>query len=134
MAIQGTLKTMSLTDLLQFLAAGRKSGTLQFDLGKITKQVYFQKGLIVGSKSNDPREYLGQVLLHYGKVDESQLQTAREAQRTSGAKLGEVLVQQGFLTESEVLGVLKTRTLDAIYDLFVWTEGQFEFYDDETNT
>jgi len=131
MAIQGTLKTMSLTDLLQFLEAGRKSGTLQFDLGKITKQVYFQKGLIVGSKSNDPREYLGQVLLHYGKVDESQLQTAREAQRTSGAKLGEVLVQQGFLTESEVLGVLKTRTLDAIYDLFVWTEGQFEFYDDE---
>jgi len=131
MAIQGTLKTMSLTDLLQFLAAGRKSGTLQFDLGKITKQVYFQKGLIVGSKSNDPREYLGQVLLHYGKVDESQLQTAREAQRTSGAKLGEVLVQQGFLTEGEVLAVLKTRTLDAIYDLFVWTEGQFEFYDDE---
>jgi len=132
MAIQGTLKTMSLTDLLQFLEAGRKSGILQFDLGKITKQVYFQKGLIVGSKSNDPREYLGQVLLHYGKVDESQLQTAREAQRMSGAKLGEVLVQQGFLTESEVLGILKTRTLDAIYDLFVWTEGQFEFYDDET--
>jgi len=132
MAIQGTLKTMSLTDLLQFLEAGRKSGILQFDLGKITKQVYFQKGLIVGSKSNDPREYLGQVLLHYGKVDESQLQTAREAQRMSGARLGEVLVQQGFLTESEVLGILKTRTLDAIYDLFVWTEGQFEFYDDET--
>jgi hypothetical protein len=132
MAIQGTLKTMSLTDLLQFLAAGRKTGTLQFDLGKITKQVYFQNGLIVGSKSNDPREYLGQVLLHYGMVDETQLQIAREAQRTSGAKLGEALVENGFLTESEVLYVLKTRTLDAIYDLFVWTEGQFEFFDDES--
>lgn len=122
---------MSLTDLLQFLAAGRKTGTLKFDLGKITKQVYFQNGVIVGSKSNDPREYLGQILLHYGKLDESQLQAAREVQRTSGAKLGEVLVEQGFLTESDVLDILKTRTLDAIYDLFVWTEGQFEFYDDE---
>jgi len=122
---------MSLTDLLQFLAAGRKSGTLKFDRGKITKQVYFKNGLIVGSKSNDPREYLGQVLLHYGKVDEAQLKTAREAQRTSGAKLGEVLVAQGFLTEEEVLAILKTRTLDAIYDLFVWNEGEFEFYDDE---
>src|ERR687891_1928751 len=131
MAIQGTLKTMSLPDLLQFLATGRKSGTLKFDQGKITKQVYFRNGLIVGSKSNDPREYLGQVLLHYGKVDENQLKAAREVQRTSGAKLGEVLVQQGFLTEEEVLGILKTRTLDAIYDLFVWTEGEFEFYDDE---
>src|SRR5204863_2634233 len=31
----------------------------------------------------------------------------------------------------EVLDILKTRTLDAIYDLFVWTDGDFEFYDDE---
>ena len=122
---------MSLTDLLQFLAAGRKSGTLRFDRGDVSKQVYFRNGLIVGSKSNDPREYLGQVLLHYGKVDDSQLQAAREIQRTSGGKLGEVLVQQGFLTEDEVLDILKTRTLDAIYDLFVWNEGEFEFYDDE---
>jgi hypothetical protein len=131
MAIQGTLKTMSLTDLLQFLAAGRKSGTLKFDCGKVTKQVYFKNGLIVGSKSNDPREYLGQVLLHYGKVDDSQLKAAREVQRTSGAKLGEVLVAQGFLTEDEVLDILKTRTLDAIYDLFMWDEGDFEFYDED---
>jgi Domain of unknown function (DUF4388) len=131
MAIQGTLKTMSLTDLLQFLAAGRKSGTLKFDRGKVTKQVYFKGGMIVGSKSNDPREYLGQVLLHYGKVDDAQLKAARELQRTSGAKLGEVLVQQGFLTEAEVLDILKTRTLDAIYDLFMWEEGDFEFYDED---
>ena len=131
MAIQGTLKTMNLTDLLQFLAAGRKSGTLKFDRGKITKQVYFKNGMIVGSKSNDPREYLGQVLLHYGKVDDNQLKTARELQRSSGAKLGEVLVEQGFLTEAEVLEILKTRTLDAIYDLFMWDEGDFEFYDED---
>src|SRR5215207_10059216 len=131
MAIKGTSKTMILTDLLQFLAAGRKSGTLKFDQGRITKQVYFKNGKIVGSKSNDPREYLGQVLLHYGKVDEIQLKVAREMQRTTGAKLGEVLVEQGFLTEGDVLEILKTRTLDAIYDLFVWTDGDFEFYDDE---
>jgi len=131
MAIQGTLKTMSLVDLLQFLAAGRKSGTLKFDHVKITKQIYFKNGMIVGSKSNDPREYLGQVLLHYGKVDEVQLKVARELQRTSGAKLGEVLVEQGFLSEDDVLSTLKTRTLDAIYDLFVWTDGDFEFYDED---
>src|SRR5215216_4987570 len=131
MAIQGTLETMHMTDLLQFLAEGRKSGTLKFDHGKITKQVYFKNGVIVGSKSNDPREYLGQVLLHYGKVDDSQLKAAREVQRTSGAKLGEVLVQQGFLTEEDVLEILKIRTLDTIYDLFSWLEGEFEFYDDE---
>lgn len=121
---------MSLTDLLQFLGAGRKTGTLKFDRGKVTKQVYFKNGLIVGSRSNDPKEYLGQVLLHYGKLNESQLQQARETQRASGAKLGEAIVQLGFLSEGDILDILKTRTLDAIYDLFVWTDGLFEFYDD----
>ncbi len=131
MSIKGTLETMSLSDLLQFLGSGRKSGTLKFDRGKISKQVYFQNGLIVGSRSNDPREYLGQVLLHYAKVDEAQLQLAREAQRRSGVRLGEALIQLGILTEKDVLEVLRIRTLDAIFDLFVWNAGQFEFYDEE---
>jgi hypothetical protein len=132
MSIHGTLETMSLTDLLQFLAASRKTGKLKFDRDKITKEVFFEKGLIVGSYSNDPKEYLGQVLLHYGKVSEAQLQAAREAQRSSGAKLGEVLVAQGFLSEQDVLDILKIRTLDAIYDLFLWDKGQFEFFDNQS--
>ncbi len=132
MSIHGTLETMSLTDLLQFLAASRKTGKLKFDRDKITKEVFFEKGLIVGSYSNDPKEYLGQVLLHYGKVSEAQLQAAREAQRSSGAKLGEVLVAQGFLSEQDVMDILKIRTLDAIYDLFLWDKGQFEFFDSQS--
>jgi len=131
MSIHGTLETMSLTDLLQFLGAGRKDGMLKFDGGKITKQVYFQNGLIVGSRSNDPREYLAQVLLHYGKVNEDQLQSAHELQKKSGLTLGAALVQQGFLTQTDVEDILKIRTLEAIYDLFFWKEGSFEFYDEE---
>src|SRR5262245_44306486 len=131
MSIKGTLETMSLSDLLQFLGSGRKTGTLKFDRGKISKQVYFQNGLIVGSRSNDPREYLGQVLLHYAKVDEAQLQLAREAQRRSGVRLGEALIQLGIVTEKDVQEILRIRTLDAIFDLFVWNDGQFEFFDDD---
>src|SRR6266700_4153209 len=87
MGIRGTLNTMSVSDLLQFLAAGHKTGTLKIGRGSITKQIYLEDGVIVGSNSNDPREYLGQVLLHYGKIDESQLQAAMEIQRHSGGKV-----------------------------------------------
>src|SRR6185436_6442579 len=58
-------------------------------------------------------------------------QIGREVQRQSGGKLGEVLVEQGFLKEAEVLAILKTRTLEMIYDLFLWEDGQFQFYDEE---
>lgn len=132
MAIHGTLTTMSVPDLLQFVAQGRKTGTLKFERSKVSKKIYFEKGLIVGSDTNDPKEYLGQVLIHYGKLDEQRLQVAMEAQRETGGRLGEILVAKGFLQSADVLEILRIRTLDIIYDLFLWGEADFEFYDDET--
>ncbi len=131
MGIRGTLKTMSVSDLLQFLAAGRKTGTLKIGRGSIVKQIYLEGGLIVGSHSNDPREFLGQMLLHYGKIEETQLQNAMEIQRQSGGKLGVILASRGFVSQQDVAEVLRTRTLEIIYDLFIWEQADFEFFDSE---
>jgi hypothetical protein len=128
MGIIGNLTTMSVSDLLQFLAAGRKTGLLQFSLGKVAKGIYFEDGYIVGSTTNDPTEYLGQVLIHYGKINEAQLQAAMEIQRRDGGpRLGQILVKQGVLRDDEVIEILKIRTLEIIYDLFLWKQAHFEF-------
>ena len=120
---------MNVSDLLQFLGAGRKTGTLKFSRGSIVKEIFLEDGLIVGSSSNDPREYLGQMLLHYGKIEELHLQAAMEVQRESGGKLGEILSLRGLVRPGDVIEVLRTRTLEIIYDLFIWDEAQFEFFD-----
>jgi hypothetical protein len=147
MALHGSLQTMSVPDLLQFLAVGRKTGLLNFTHGKVVKGIYFEEGVIVGSSTNDPREYFGQMLIHYGKITEEQLQAAMEAQRTDAQipegnraqkssvnhqeperrRLGQVLVDSGVLTNAEVVEVLEIRTVDIIYDLFIWKTGTFEF-------
>jgi hypothetical protein len=150
MALQGSLQTMSVPDLLQFLAVGRKTGLLKFSHGKVAKGIYFESGVIVGSSTNDPREYLGQVLIHYGQITEEQLQAAMEVQRHEGQslkshvpgdsgekedvtppvvkkRLGQVLIDSGIVSEAEVIEVLEIRTLDIIYDLFIWKVGTFEF-------
>lgn len=128
MGIIGNLTTMSVSDLLQFLAVGRKTGLLQFSHGKVAKGIYFEDGYIVGSTTNDPTEYLGQVLIHYGKINEAQLQGAMEIQRRDGGpRLGQILVKQGVLRDDEVVEILKIRTLEIIYDLFLWKEAHFEF-------
>jgi hypothetical protein len=128
MAINGSLSTMSVSDLLQFLAIGKKTGLLKMSRAKVAKGIYFENGVIVGSSTNDPSEYLGQILLHYGQISEAQLQAAMEVQRNSaGDRLGQILIQQGVLSEDEVKKVLEVRTLEIIYDLFIWKEGHFEF-------
>lgn len=131
MSIRGTLKTMSVADLLQFLAQGRKTGTLKIGRGSIVKQIFLEDGLIVGSSSNDPKERLGQVLLHYGKIEEFDLRVGLEIQRRSGGKLGTILSSRGLVSQDDVMEVLRTRTLEIIYDLFIWEEADFEFLDNE---
>ena len=131
MGISGNLSTMHVSDLLQFMATGRKTGMLKFDRGKIVKQIYFEEGLIIGSHTNDPKEYLGQLLIHYGKLDESQLRAAMQIQRDSGGRLGEILIATKVLPEAEVAEILRIRTLDIIYDLFLWEEAHFELHDNE---
>lgn len=122
---------MSISDLLQFLAVGRKTGTLKIARGTIVKEIYLEGGLIVGSKSNDPKELLGQVLLHYGKIKEDQLLEGMEIQRQSGGKLGIILAERGFVSADDVMDALRTRTLEIIYDLFLWEEAEFEFFDSQ---
>ena len=131
MSIRGTLKTMSVADLLQFLAAGRKTGTLKLGRGTIIKQIFLEDGLIVGSSSNDPKERLGQVLLHYGKIEEFDLRVGLEIQRRSGGMLGTILSSRGLVSQADIMEVLRTRTLEIIYDLFIWEEADFEFLDNE---
>lgn len=131
MGISGKLSTMNVSDLLQFLAAGKKTGMVRFDRAKTVKQIYFENGLIVGSTTNDPNEYLGQLLIHYGKLDEFRLKAAMQVQRESGGRLGEILIATGVLPAADVIEILRIRTLDIIYDLFIWEEANFEFHDHE---
>jgi hypothetical protein len=131
MSIRGTLKTMSVADLLQFLAAGRKTGTLKIGRGGIVKQIYLEEGLIVGSSSNDPKERVGQVLLHYGKITEEHLRMGMEIHRQFGGRLGTILSSRGFVSPEDIIEVLRTRTLEIIYDLFIWEQADFEYVDNE---
>jgi hypothetical protein len=65
-------------------------------------------------------------------LNEGQLQAAMGVQRNRGrGRLGTILVEMGVLSEEEIADILKIRTLDIIYDLFIWKEAHFEFIVEE---
>ena len=118
---------MPLPDLLQWLAISQKTGILLLQRREIIKEIYFRLGKIVASASNDPREYFGQFLLSYGKIDEEDLMRAFQKQGETGIKLGRILVMDGLLHEDEVQRFLRIKAEETIYDLFLWDEGTFKF-------
>jgi hypothetical protein len=127
--LKGNLRTMALPDVLQWIAMGQKTGTLLVERGAKETRIIFQDGQLFSSWSNDPRHSLGQYLIRDRRISEEQLFKALLAQERGGGLLGSILVADGLLDEEDLKQALAFKAEETIYDLFLWSEGDFEFVD-----
>ena len=131
MGITGNLRTMALSELLQWLSLGGKNGTLLVEGHGIEKRIFFQNGRIASSSSSDQREYLGHFLVAHGYITEDELKMAMEVQEESSILLGKILVMINAISETDLLKLMRKKAEESIYDVFLWEEGDFEFLDNE---
>ena len=134
MAIAGNLRTMQLSELLQWLSSGLKTGTLVVRGTPGEKRIYFNKGRVTSSSSTLEREHLGRFLVGFGFITEEELIRALEVQQESRILLGKILVMIGAIKEEELADLVRLKAAETIYDIFLWTEGSFAFIDGEIPT
>jgi tetratricopeptide (TPR) repeat protein len=79
----------------------QKDGALISVKGGAKRLVFFEKGSLVGAKSELVEERLGEVIMAEGGVRREQLEVAARYIR-SGRKLGRILVELGFLKSGEI--------------------------------
>jgi len=118
-------------DLLQWLSLGQKTGTLVITNKRVEKKIFFRRGRVISSASNDPREYLGQFLMSHGYLTEPELKKAMEVQQQSRILLGKILVMIEVITEADLQRLMRLKAEEEIYDIFLWNDGDFYFVDDE---
>ncbi len=129
MGLKGDLTTMGLEDIFQWLAVGKKTGVLELKGFLHTKRVFFHDGKVTSVWSSDPREYLGQYLLAYNRINEEQLREALATQEDENQLLGRILVSRQLITEAEIRRIVQLKVEESIYDTFLWEVGSFEFFD-----
>ena len=128
MAIKGSLKEASLPDVLQLLAMGKKTGCLAVTHRNNFGYVYFDKGRICYASIVNRRDRLGDLLVKAGAVTKVQLDAAIAAQTAHNDKrLGELLIAQGALSRDQLHDRIRTQIEEAVYYLFTWTAGTFNF-------
>lgn len=132
MAIKGSLKEASLADVCQLLALGQKTGGLSVTDRSKFGQIFFDRGRITYSRIVNRRDRLGDMLVAAGVLSQDQLaevlvQQTREPDR----KLGELLVERGFIAQEDVTKHVRTQIEEAIYHLFTWSRGSFFFEADQ---
>jgi tetratricopeptide (TPR) repeat protein len=128
MAIKGSLKEASLPDVIQLLFLGRRTGCLALADRHNFGTIYFDEGLIVYATIVNRRDRLGDILLASGRITQEQLAAAIEQQRGDRErKLGEILVEQGALGRPELEQYMRHQIEEAVYYLFTWSSGTFNF-------
>ena len=131
MALRGNLKDFSLPDVFQLVTFSRKSGVLRIKRADGAEgSVWFRDGDVFFAQSNWHTELLGERLVRAQRITPQALERAlsmRADEGPSGRRLGEILVDEGYITDKVLEVFVSEQIQDTIFDLMRWDEGEFDF-------
>ena len=122
---RGDLADLDVATLLGRLLQSRFTGRVQLRRAGAEKTVHFEDGRPIFATSNLPHDRMGDLLYREGKITREQQQRARDLVVESGRRMGEILVEMGFLKPRELLPAVRHHIEDILYSLFAWDSGEF---------
>ena len=132
MGISGSLKDVSVADVMQFIHLGRRTGTLLLTRGNQKAMIGFHGGRLVSAQA--PRTpKLGDLLISSGMIDRGILDSAIRAQNEEVERrsLGQILVTSGSIDAQGLRQVIAEQIEQAVSEVMVWDTGTFEFAIDD---
>lgn len=127
--MRGDLEQMSLMALFQTVAVSKMEGMLTLSNPRQERYLYFSGGAVRDLVFGRPtHQRLGERLMAAGLISEDQLKVALMEQSSTKRPLGEVLVQRGVLSKSQLEGVADYQACEDLHSLFTWKRGAFEFH------
>jgi len=134
--LQGSIQQFTLPEIFQLVAGARKSGTLGIQREDSIVMIYFREGMIVYAYGPRQTFHLGQLLKEQGAITGEQLDktVAVQSQNENSRRLGEILIQQGYIDRADLEKVVKNQIEQLLYSLLAWDSGTFKFYEDQFPT
>jgi hypothetical protein len=134
MKLEGSLDAFSLPDIFQLLSFTKKSGGLHLASDGCDGVVFFTGGQVTGASADGSRQPLARRLIGAGAVDDGALAAAVDA-ATKGQSTGVVkaLLEHGAIEAGLLRQAVTDQSVDAVFDLLRWQQGDFAFVVDEVN-
>jgi hypothetical protein len=88
----------------------------------------FRDGKLIYASLGENSNGLAAVLHKSGVLTAEQRRVIHERARGTGDKqLGHLLIQAGFVTQSDIIQSVRYHILDVVYKMFTWADGLFRF-------
>jgi len=127
MALKGNLRDFSTAQLLNLISLARKTGTLTIE-GSQVAHMSFREGKLIYASLGENGNNLAYVLQNAGILSEEQGHVINTRAKGTGDKqLGHLLIQAGYVTQSDIIQSVRKYILDVVYKMFTWAEGLFRF-------
>ncbi len=127
MALKGNLHDFSTTQLLNLINLANKTGTLTVSSSQVA-QMAFRDGKLIYASLGENSNSLAAVLHKSGILTEQQRRIIQERAKGTGDKqLGHLLIQAGYVTQSDIIQSVRYHILDVVYKMFTWADGLFRF-------
>ena len=127
-SLKGDLTSFGLHAILKTLAVEKKSGILQLGRGRARRAICFKEGNVVAATGNR-KVQLGQILFDEGLISREKLEDALKKANKSGKRIGEMLLEQGYVNQSILKGLIQHQIQKVVHALSHWKEGHFEYRD-----
>ena len=129
MSLVGNLEDLGLGEILQIVSLSRKSGLLSLHSKGREGRIFFRNGQVTQATSSAYRQSLGEVLVRKGLIDLDQLKLALTIQEREAfsERLGSILVRCFGVSPNAIEDVVREQIEKAVYSLFVWSDGTFDF-------
>lgn len=128
MPLRGNLRDFSTDKLLNLISLARKTGTLTIEGPTEAARMAFREGKLIFAQVGNEDPSLAFVLRKVGKLTDEQARALHQrAEAANDKALGLLLINSGYVTQSEILQSIKQHILDVAYRLFTWVEGIFNF-------
>lgn len=98
--------------------AMRKTGSVTIRTAELERNVFMAKGVPVYAKSNAPGERFGALLVRKGKVTSAKIDAAVALAKKRMIKLGEALVEMGFLKAEELVPLVRAQFVERTLGAF----------------
>jgi len=126
--IEGSLRNVPLTDVVQIVSEGQKSGVLTVARQEVRARLYVERGRVQVAHL-DPGTHLGEVLVRMDLLTTFEVQEmlARQDRENAGTPLGLMAIEAGLLAPEELQAALRRQAVEALAELLGWREGTFSF-------
>ncbi len=133
MPLQGNLKTVPLSSVLQLLCNENLTGVLCVKSEFTEYQMVINEGDIICATESRKKDRLGVLLVQEGHLTKEQVLNSLEIAKQKKIALGKVLIQKKLITDQTLKKFIYRQVEEILFDVFLWEDGTFDFRESTLN-